>query len=558
MLLFALLLWLLPQSAVFAGTPAPQVSYQVVFEESSLAVRIDWPEVKEDSVVFALGEWAGVDDFYRDVEGVTAHSGTGELLKVVQPDSGQWVVHCGKKGFRLEYRVICRKQSFSGESREDHFRPTILPEMGYVWGASALLMPTDSALEQIEATLTVKRGEYRMAASSLVSSSITTVGKLRDCLLIGGDYRETSRKIGELTLDFFMHGSYAFNDSQFVNAVERVLSAHIDYFGDYPLARQMVVLVEGTPNSSGGTVTSGVIAVYPDPTDSLKGESSRTLRLISHEHFHVWAEKLSVSEAQAEGYYKWFTEGFADYYADLTLYRTGLANDIGFVEAMNRQIRLYYSNPFAFTATADSLALRYWSGEYYNKLPYCKGALVGLLADIGIAQQTQGSMSLDKYLRRLIETNSTVDGGLTDSTLLSDLNQLTHQDWKPFYERFMIGAGVLPIAQQLRDVGITVEDALVKQFSLGFVTESGAMGKGERIASVSAGSAAEAAGLLPGDALVGYSYFTDDTTREAEFTVVRDGKTAMIKYIPTVARTIPQIVADSSSVAALRRYLKDK
>ncbi len=558
MLLFALLLSLLPQSAFSEGSPAPQISYQVAFEESSLAVRIDWPESTNDSVVFALGEWAGVDDFYRDIEAVNAQGSSGEPLVVTHPDSGQWVVHCGKRGFNLEYQVICRKQSFSGESRADHFRPTVLPRLGYVWGASALLMPTDSVLDRAEAKLTVEQRIYRMAAASVDSASITTVGKLRDCLMIGGDYRMASRKIGDLTIDFFIHGAYAFSDSQFVSAVERVLSAHNSYFGDYPLTRQMVVLVEGTPHSSGGTVTPGVIAVYPDPTDSLKGESSPTLRLISHEHFHVWAERLKVAEDHTEGYYKWFTEGFADYYADLTLYRTRLTDDSAFVEAMNRQIRRYYANPFAFTATADSLALRYWSGEHYNKLPYFKGALVGLLLDIGIARQTDGKLSLDGYLRRLVEANSTQENGLTDSILLNVLEQLTSHDWKPFYEKYMLGAEELPITAQLREAGITVRNSQVKQYSLGFVTESGAMRKGERIASVVTASAAEVAGLLPGDALMGYSYYTDDTAREAEIRVARDEKSLTFKYFPTVARTIPQIVGDAPTIAALRRILRDK
>lgn len=558
MLHFALLLLLLPQSVLVTDSPMTRVSYKATFEEKSMAVRIDWPEIAEDSVIFTLGEWAGVDDFYRDIEGVNARSNIGEVLKVTHPDSGRWVVYCGKGGFKLEYKVICRKQSFSGESRADHFRPTILPELGYLWGSSALLMPIDSALEQTDATLAVERGTYRMAAASLESSSITTVATLRDCLMIGGEYRTTSRAIEELTIDFFIHGSYAFSDSQFVSAVERVLSAHNSFFGDYPLTRQTVVLVEGTPNSSGGTVTPGVIAVYPDPTDSLKGESSPTLRLISHEHFHVWAEKLRVSDDHAEGYYKWFTEGFADYYADLTLYRTQLADDSAFVEAMNRQIRRYFANPFAFTATADTLNLKYWSGEYYNKLPYYKGALVGLLLDIGIAHKSVEKRSLDTYLRGLIQESPTRNGGLTDDILLNRLSQMSDLDWKPFYERYMLGAEILPIAQQLRDAGISVEDAPVKQYSLGFVTESGAMRKGERISSVFTGSAAEAAGLLPGDTLVGYSYYTDDTTREAEITVAREKKTLTFAYIPTVARSIPQIVGDTSTVAVLRRYLRDR
>ena len=259
MLLFAAVLSLFSQTVFTTSSPSPLVRYQVTFEDSSLVVRIDWPEIAQDSVVFELGEWAGVEDFYRDVEGATAYSNTGAVLQVARPDSSRWVVHSVKEGFRLEYRIICRKESFSGKSRADHFRPTILPELGYVWGASALLMPTDSALEQSPATLTVSRGKYRVVAASLDSTTVTTVGKLRDCLMIGGDYREPSRKIGDLTVGFYLHGSFAFDDNQFITAVERVMSAHISYFGDYPLLRQTVVLVEWTPNRSGGTVTSGVM-----------------------------------------------------------------------------------------------------------------------------------------------------------------------------------------------------------------------------------------------------------------------------------------------------------
>ncbi len=536
---------------------ASVIEYRVQFDTSALKVQIDCPATGQDSVTFEIGSWAGVNDFFRSIQLPVAQTSSGEALAIKKMDSTHWVVYNEGKPFTLTYVVFSPKSTFTGSSREDIFRPTLLPGLAYVWGMSAFLVPTDDSLSQLDCLLTLDRGAYAMAATSLdLTKPLPSSHTLWDCLLIAGDFRPTHRKIGSVDVDFYLHGACAFSDSQFVSAVGQILSAQMSYFGDYPLEHQTVVLLEGTVNSSGGSVTSGIIAVYPDPTDSLKGADSKTLRLISHEHFHVWAEKLRLAEDHPEGYYKWFSEGFADYYSELTLYRAGLTDGRAFVDGLNRLIRLYYGNPYAMTATADTLAIKFWSDNNYNHLPYHKGALVGMLMDIGITKQSGGQKNLDSYLRALIRVQSEDTSGLNDRDLRSTLNSVSGGLWEQFYQKYMLGAEELPLNQNLIDAGITLKPTDMRLYSLGFTTGSGRMGKNEMVASITPRSEAETSGIQVGDSLIGYSYHSEDTTQEATIKVRRNGESLSLQYLPVLQATVPQIVANESTLAVLRRQLK--
>jgi predicted metalloprotease with PDZ domain len=555
-----LALLILPLLLLFSS-PAhstPVVEYQVRFETTALQIKIDCPANGQDSVTFEIGDWAGVSDFFRSIQKPVAKTTNGSPLEVVSRDSTHWVVRNSGKPFTLSYQVVSPKTTFTGSSREDIFRPTLLPDLAYVWGVAAFLIPSEDSLSQLGCRLSLDRGNYTMAAVSLDTTEIfSTSAKLRDCLLIAGDYRPVHRKIGSVDVDFYMHGACAFSDSQFVSAVDKILSAQISYFGEYPLERQMVVLLEGTVNSSGGSVTSGIIAVYPDPTDSLKGPDSKTLRLISHEHYHVWAEKLRLAEDQPEGYYKWFSEGFADYYSELTLYRAGLTDAGGFVDGLNRLIRLYYGNPYAKTATADTLAIKFWSDNNYNHLPYHKGALIGLLMDIGIAGQSGGQKNLDSYLRELLRVQNEDTSGLNNRDLLSTLNSVSGGQWDQFYQQYMLGADELPLEKNLTETGIAIKRTDMRIYSLGFTTNSGRMGKNEVVKSILPRSEAEASGIQVGDTLIGYSYHSEDTTQDATIRVRRNGESLSFQYLPVQKMTVPQIIAGEPTLAAIRRLLAE-
>ena len=82
--------------------------------------------------------------------------------------------------------------------------------------------------------------------------------------------------------------------------------------------------------------------------------------------------------------------------------------------------------------------------------------LMGLDADI--RAKTRGAHSLDDVLRDL--RTATVAGrmnGVANDTLVASIKRVTGQDYKDFFARYVTGTEVIPFAQLVRGIGLTMD-----------------------------------------------------------------------------------------------------
>jgi predicted metalloprotease with PDZ domain len=363
---------------------------------------------------------------------------------------------------------------------------------------------------------------------------------LDEFFLAAGDYRVAEKTIGGRSVKFLLRGGkWKFTDEEFTKTVADIIGAQVRYTGFSPSKENLLItLTEGSPASKGGTVVKNVISVYPNPQNELKDFD--TLKLIAHEHFHFWnGGYFKPAAGKKEGYYKWLSEGFTEYYSGLTLYRENLMTEKQFVAWLNNLLLDYQTNPHAKSATAEILAEKYWESRDYNQLPYVKGALIGFLTDLQIRQKTAGEKHLDD-LMRLWMSKADRAKGYEDAFLLAHLDAVTQNSNQQFYTDFMLGARVLPVAGVLKNSGIVVSETPKEVFELGFATENGKLERGAKIKEVMTQSAAEA-GLKPGDELRGFSFRYGQPQEQASVTVQRGTETLQVKYYPRKTISVLQI-----------------
>jgi predicted metalloprotease with PDZ domain len=300
----------------------------------------------------------------------------------------------------------------------------------------------------------------------------------------------------------------------------------------------LITLTEGTPASKGGTVVKNVISVYPNPQAGL--QDFDTLKLISHEHFHFFnGNYWHDAGDKKEGYYKWMSEGFTEYYAGITLFREDLITEKEFIAWLNRILYEYRINPHSTDATAEILAEKYWESQDYNHLPYVKGALIALLTDLQLRQKTSGKKQIDD-LMRLLMSKTDLKKGYDDNLLLANLDAVSSADNRRFYNDYMLGARVLPVTEVLKNSGITASEQPKEVFEIGFTTESGKLERGARIKEVTSPEAVQA-GLKTGDELRGFSVAYGKPKEQATFTIQRGDETLPIKYFPKKTVNVLQI-----------------
>src|SRR5712691_4378581 len=231
--------------------------------------------------------------------------------------------------------------------------------------------------------------------------------------------------------------------------------------------------------------------------------------LLSHEFFHLWnVKRIRPAEMWPYDYHAeqytpllWWSEGVTDYYADLTNLRSGLWSSGQFLANATSDIGQVESAPEPWSAEDGSEAT--WINEVYvnsSQLYYPKGALLGFLLDISIRDATDNAHSLDDVMRALYARYYRQNKGFQTADVLNELRTAGMPDVDAFYRRYIDGRDSLPYEAVFAKAGLTLRREIAPLIGVSArPTPDGEV----TVQSVALGSAAEAAGVQPGDQLTG-------------------------------------------------------
>ncbi|HWC73809.1 MAG TPA: PDZ domain-containing protein, partial [Gemmatimonadales bacterium] len=231
--------------------------------------------------------------------------------------------------------------------------------------------------------------------------------------------------------------------------------------------------------------------------------------LIAHEFFHLWnVKRIRPAEMWPYDYHAeqytpllWWSEGVTDYYADLTNLRAGLWTPEQFLGNVTTNMQQVESTPEPWSVEDGSEAT--WIREVYvnsSQLYYPKGSLLGLLLDISIRDATDNAHNLDEVMRALFTRYYRQNKGFRTADLLTELRTAGMPDVDGFYRRYIDGRDSLPYETVFAKAGLALNRAVTSVPFLG--VSSGATPAGElQVQMVTPGSAADAAGVQPGDIL---------------------------------------------------------
>ena len=246
---------------------------------------------------------------------------------------------------------------------------------------------------------------------------------------------------------------------------------------------------------------------FADPAGNLGGFVNT---LVSHELFHLWnIKRIRPAELWPYDYTReqytpllWWSEGVTDYYGDVANLRAGLGSEGDFVTSVQHNIDQVDAAPEPWSAEDGSAAT--WIDEVFvnsSQLYYPKGSLLGLLLDVSIRDATNNAKSLDDVTRALFTRFAARGRGFTTDDLLGLLREAGMPDVDGFYRRYVDGREPLPYETVLPKAGFTLDR---QSFAIPFLGVSSTVLPGGRLGvdAVTPASAAEAAGVAPGDELV--------------------------------------------------------
>lgn len=528
------------------SSPAPLgLVYHLILNHPSahiINVKIDVTGVAQPSLDFVMPAWApgryAIYNFAKNVQDFETQAADGRPLPWINTDKETWRVDTRSAGGMVIVRYQVYADTLTGSFAQFNSSHANINGAGvYMYIAGRKNDPITLKVETPEGW----GSNAKIYSGFSLSTSETTFQAPNYDRLIDTPMEISTQ---DLSRQFSDHGKtfrvvvHCYGDGDetpkewtktLANDLKKIVHAEMQMMPE-PDFKNYTFLVHVTPFVDEGDgmehLNSTQVIVRGTPGADSLAEAELDA---AHEFFHLWNVKrlrpaaLGPFDYTKEDYTRslWFAEGFTQYYSYVFLYRAGLWTQMDLFGHLAGEIHQLQQEPGRRLMSAESSSFHAW---FYDRAPqmqktnfanstisyYNKGALLGLLLDLDLREQTGGTKSLDDVMRYLYQkfyeapaaTYYLPGRGYAERDILDALNVVSGSDFSDFFKRYVQGTDDLPYNQVLVSAGLklSVSAAPGAAPSIGILGES--VDNGIRIGAVRPGGAADRAGLSEGDTLI--------------------------------------------------------
>ncbi len=528
-----------------AATRYELVSMDVRSHEFVLRMRVAEPALEGQRL--QLPAWIPgsymIRDFARNITEIGARDERGPV-SMHKLDKQTWELGRCEGELVVDYRVYAFDLSVRS-AYLDHTR-------AYFNGTSVFLcLPErrDATWEFLLAAPRDEGGQDWAVATSLQAADVDERGfglyagegydRLTDCPVEIGRFERAEFQVSNQSHEFVISDGGRFDMRRVCADVAEICREHVGMFGELPVSRY-VFLTLATADGYGGLEHSDSTSLMCKRSDLPAhglGKADKGYRqylaLCSHEYFHLWNVKrirparLAEADLSREAYTEllWAFEGITSYYDELALARSGVLSTEDYLDLFAATVTRVLRTPGRARQSIAESSFDAWTKFYKQdeNAPnaivsyYTKGALVALGLDVEMRVQSGDTLSLDDLMRRLWSRYGKKGEGIPERAIELELADLLGVTLEPFFCDYIYGTEDLPLetwfdrlgigfraraADNNEDTGGYRADPPAEQPGPGLGARFEQQPAGLRLTHVIAGTAAQEAGLAPGDLLV--------------------------------------------------------
>ncbi len=359
-----------------------------------------------------------VREFSKNVEGLQAWGGKGNLLKTEKTAKNTWAVYDNPgEQVTVKYRVYANEISVR-TSFVDVSHAFLSPTGIFMYVDNTINNPTTVTIKPFKNWTKISTGLEPVSGKPNMFQAVDFD------ILFDSPIEVGNQDIFEFTAagvkhEVAMYGGGNYNKEALQRDMAKIVTEETIVFGENPNKRY-VFIVHNFQSYGGGlehlnsTVLGASRMNYTNEKD-YKG----FLGLVAHEYFHLWNVKrlrpkaLGPFDYTAENYTPnlWIAEGFTAYYDNLMLRRTSFYSPEKYLDLIAGDISAVENQPGNRVQPVSEASLDAWI-KYYRPNEnsknstisyYDKGSLIGMIMDLEIIGATKGQKSLDDVMKAMYE-----------------------------------------------------------------------------------------------------------------------------------------------------------
>jgi predicted metalloprotease with PDZ domain len=484
-------------------------------EQHLLEVQIHLPEGAAEREL-QLPVWNAlyqVRDFAQYVNWVRAKNPAGHSLVVRELDKSRWQIAGAQGGAVVEYQIFVDSPGPFGAQFNSHH--------AFLNLAQVLMYPVDARNGPMVVRFSHVPEGWRVATPLASVSeggfSSENYDRLVDSPVEIGLFKESDFEEGGGHYRVIVDAEPGDYDMEKIAAMlHKIVVAATTWMDDRPFDSYMF-LYHFPRGPAGGGMEHAYSTAISLNAEALAHAPEALASVTAHEFFHLWNVKrirpqtLEPVDYTRENFTRalWFSEGCTSTAADFIQLRGGLLEERRFEQDLASGIGELERRPAHLTQSAEESSLDAWlEGDSYYRRPersvsyYNKGELLGITLDLAVREASHGQASLREVFQWMNQNYANKGRFFPDSEGVREAAEaVSHADLKWFFAKYVSGTEEIPWNDFFRSVGLRLIEGTSKVADAGFVASRNFDGP-VTVASVTAGSDAERAGLQTGEAIL--------------------------------------------------------
>jgi predicted metalloprotease with PDZ domain len=454
-----------------------------------------------------------VRDFAQYVNWVRAQDRAGRPLPVLALNKSLWQIAGAEGGAVVEYQIFVDSPGPFGAQFNSHH--------AFLNLAQVLMYPVDARNGPMIVRFNRVPQGWRIATPLIPMPegrfSAETYDRLVDSPVEVGDFKESDFDEGGAHYRVIVDAESGDYDMEKITAMLRkIVASATGWMDDRPFDNYMFLYHFPRGPGGGGMEHSYSTAIALN-AEVLAKAPEALASVTAHEFFHLWNVKrirpqsLEPVDFTKENYTRalWFSEGCTSTAADIIQLRGDLLDERHFEQDLASDIGELERRPAHLTQSVEESSLNAWlEGDAYYRRPersisyYNKGELLGILLDLVVRETSHGQASLREVFQWMNQNYAKKGTFFSDSEGVREAAEaVSHADLRWFFAKYVAGTEEIPWNDVFRSVGLRLVESKSTTADAGFVASRNFDGP-MTVAAVTAGSAAERAGLQTGDAIL--------------------------------------------------------